>query len=332
MAVKVPSMVLAASHSAHVFARAAVDTSNCTKVTPECPVEYTTYGYYPNLGGNTFFLVFFLLLFVAQLYLGNRNKTWSYTAALATGTLFEVLGYVGRLIMHDNPWSSAGFIIQMLFLIVGPCFIAASIYLTLKHFVIYCGPQYSPLKANLYPWIFVGCDAGSIVIQAVGGGVASAGTGGGKDNVAQLGNHIMVAGIVFQVVTMGLCGGLLALYIFRYRKHRGSQGQQSWHKSQYDISKANGTVSRQKLKTFARVLVIAYLLVLVRCIYRIPELAGGWGNALMRIEKEFLVLDGLMMALATLLLTVFYPSYYFPPFAAFRAGKHLPLPSEQIPL
>ncbi|KAF5543311.1 parasitic phase-specific PSP-1 [Fusarium mexicanum] len=326
---KLPFTALLAGPSGHVIARATIDTSNCTKITPECPLEYTTYGYYPNLGGNVFFLLFFLSLFVAQVYLGMRCKTWSYTAALATGTLFEALGYVGRLMLHQNPWSSGGFIIQMLFLIVGPCFVAAAIYLTLKHFIIYCGPEHSPLKPNYYPWIFVGCDAGSIVIQAVGGGVASAGTGGGKDSVAELGNHIMVAGIVFQVVTMGLCGCLLAFYIFRYqRRHlRRKQGT-----SQYETSKANGTVSRQKLKTFAIVLTIAYFLVLIRCIYRIPELAGGWGNHLMRIEKEFLVLDGMMIALATLILTVFWPSYYFPPFATFRVDKHLPLVSENIAL
>ena len=293
MSLKAPIILLLASHSDLVFARVTVDTSNCTKITPECPLEYTTYGYYPNLGANTFFLVFFLFLLIVQLYLGKRNRTWSYTVALASGTLFEVLGYIGRLVMHKNPWSAPGFIIQMLFLIVGPCFIAAAIYLTLKHFILYCGPQYSPLKPTLYPWIFVGCDAGSIVIQAIGGGVASAGTGGGKNHIAQLGNHIMVAGIVFQVVTMGFCGGLLALYILRYRSHRGRQGQRPQDTTQYDISKANGTVSRQKLKTFAVVLIVAYFLVLIRCIYRIPELAGGWGNSLMRIEKEFLVLDGM---------------------------------------
>ncbi|KAH7203362.1 RTA1 like protein-domain-containing protein [Fusarium oxysporum] len=331
MSLKAPTIINPTSHSAYVLARATTDTSNCTKITPECPVELTTYGYYPNLGGNTFFLIFFLFLFIAQLYLGKRNKTWSYTLALSTGTLFEVLGYIGRLIMHKNPWSSGGFIIQMLFLIVGPCFIAASIYLTLKHFIIYCGPQYSPLRPTLYPWLFVGCDVGSIVLQAIGGGVASAGTGGGKNSIAQLGNHIMVAGIVFQVVTMGICGALLAIYIFRYQTNkRGKQQPQS--RSPYNESKANGTVSRPKLKAFAVVLIAAYFFVLIRCIYRIPELAGGWGNSLMRIEKEFLILDGMMMALATLLLTVFYPSYYFPPFAAFRIDKHSSLSSDQIPL
>ncbi|KAF5580598.1 parasitic phase-specific PSP-1 [Fusarium subglutinans] len=278
---KLPFTALLAAPLGHVLARATIDTSDCTKITPECPIEYTTYGYYPNLGGNVFFLLFFSSLFVAQVYLGIRCKTWSYTAALATGTLFEALGY------------------------------------------------YSPLKPNFYPWIFVGCDAGSIVIQAIGGGVASAGTGGGRDSVAELGNHIMVAGIVFQVVTMGLCGCLIAFYIFRYqRRHvRRMQGT-----SQYETSKANGTVSRQKVMTFAIVLTIAYFLVLIRCIYRIPELAGGWGNHLMRIEKEFLVLDGMMIALASLILTIYWPSCYFPPFAKFRVDKHLPLASENIAL
>jgi hypothetical protein len=38
---------------------------------------------------------------------------------------------------------------------------------------------------------------------------------------------------------------------------------------------------------------VAYVTVLIRCIYRLPEMAGGWGNALMRNEREFLLLDGM---------------------------------------
>ncbi|KAH1291181.1 hypothetical protein KXX11_000217 [Aspergillus fumigatus] len=40
-------------------------------------------------------------------------------------------------------------------------------------------------------------------------------------------------------------------------------------------------------------------------------MAGGWGNPLMQKENEFLVLDGMMIALAVLALTVLHPGYFF---------------------
>lgn len=63
---------------------------------------------------------------------------------------------------------------------------------------------------------------------------------------------------------------------------------------------------------------------------RLPEMAGGWGGELMRVEVDFLVLDGLlvlllschstshmltlsrMVAIGSVSLTVFYPGIFFP--------------------
>ncbi|KAL1592789.1 hypothetical protein SLS60_011205 [Paraconiothyrium brasiliense] len=263
----------------------------CHEVSLECPVEATTYGYYPELGPNAFFLALFGILFLASLAIGVWSKTWTYTLALGGGTLLEALGYLGRVLQHSNPWHKAAFEMQICCLVLGPSFVAAAIYLTLKHFVLYCGPKHSLMKARLYPWVFVGCDFGSIVLQAIGGGVAAGGGSSDDINIVNVGNNLIVTGIAFQVATMSACGILVLTYLFRYRKARAER-HASNEKSDFDTSRANGTVSR-KLYLFGAMLVLAYFTVLIRCIYRIPEMAGGWGNPLMRKEKEFLLLDGM---------------------------------------
>lgn len=193
--------------------------------------------------------------------------------------------------MNDNPWSDSGFRLQIVCLVLGPSLIAASIYLTLKHFVLYCGPQHSLLKPRLYPWVFIGCDIGSIVLQACGGGVAAAGADG-NISLLNAGNNLIVAGIAFQVATMAACGLIILIYVWRYRKAAKVTGQMH-EKSNYQLSKEQGNVSLSKVKLFAAVVCLAYVTVLIRCIYRLPEMAGGWGNPLMRNEKEFLLLDGM---------------------------------------
>jgi hypothetical protein len=47
-------------------------------------------------------------------------------------------------------------------------------------------------------------------------------------------------------------------------------------------------------------------------VYRIPELLGGWGGELMREELEFIILEGVMIAITVLAQTVFHPGLCFP--------------------
>ena len=179
----------------------------CTEITPQCPVELTLYGYYPQLGPNAFFVGIFGLCFVAQLVMGSLRRTWTFLLALGFATIGETLGYAGRVMMNDNPWSDAGFKMQICCLVLAPSFLAAGIYLTLKHVVLYCGAEHSWLKPRLYPWIFIGCDLGSIIMQAIGGGVAAAAGRRGTERDQKLldaGNAMIIAGIGFQIATMSV--------------------------------------------------------------------------------------------------------------------------------
>ena len=68
------------------------DYNSCTSISPECPVEATIYGYYPNLGVNVFFCVFFAVCMIIQIYQGIRWKTWTYLVALGLGCFSEAIG------------------------------------------------------------------------------------------------------------------------------------------------------------------------------------------------------------------------------------------------
>ncbi|OBT70174.1 hypothetical protein VE03_00331 [Pseudogymnoascus sp. 23342-1-I1] len=277
----------------------------CTEVSELCPVSETTYGYYPNFGGNIFFTAFFGALFISGLAIGIRGKTWTYALALGIGSGLEMLGYVGRVMMHKNPWDSAGFKMQICCIILGPSFLAACVYLTMKHLVLHFGPEHSLLKPRLYPWIFVGCDLGSIVLQAIGGGVAASAGDTGNKKLLDAGNGLIVAGISFQVATMAVCGLLVAAYIFRYKK-ASRAGTLTTEKNDYNPGE------KRKLRIFCVAIAVSYITILTRCVYRLPEMSGGWGNPLMQNELEFLILDGAMIAIATLAMTVFHPVFFLP--------------------
>lgn len=289
----------------------------CTEVTPDCPVSLTTYGYYPNLSANSFFLALFALCCVSQLVLGTWRKTWTWLVVLAIGTFGEAVGYGGRVMMNHNPWSGAGFKTQICCLVLAPSFLAAGIYVTLKHLVIYCGAENSKLKPRLIPWIFIGADFGSIVLQALGGGIAaSAGDHNVNPKLLNAGNGLIVAGIAFQVATMAVCGLFIIDFYLRFQKAKKA-GSLATMRSEYEKHQ-NVAKEARNFKIFCFAIALAFITIWIRCIYRLPEMAGGWGNTLMRNEKEFLVLDGAMVGIACILMTVFHPGFWFEPMRKFK--------------
>lgn len=55
--------------------------------------------------------------------------------------------------------------------------------------------------------------------------------------------------------------------------------------------------------------------------FSVPELVGGWGNPRMKKEAEFMVLDGMMIALASILMTVAHPGIFFPEMSKHRRHR-----------
>ncbi|KAF9891388.1 hypothetical protein FE257_004244 [Aspergillus nanangensis] len=178
-----------------------VNTTDCTSISPQCPVSATTYGYTPNLPANALLATIFGICGIYHILIGLKARSWTFMIALAIGSLMEMVGYIARIGMHNNVWDSGAFQQQIVCLIVAPSFVAAGIYWSLKHIVLHVGPEHSRLRPNLYPWVFIGCDIGSIILQAAGGGVAGS-AGDENPDLLNVGNNIMIAGIAFQVGTM----------------------------------------------------------------------------------------------------------------------------------
>lgn len=226
--------------------------------------------------------------------------------------------------MNDNPWSQAGFNMQICCLIIAPvsfpiplvvtdlsnvypkAFVSAGIYLTLKHIVLTIGEEYSRLQARWYTWIFILCDLFSLVLQGAGGGIAATAN---DENMQKVGNNLMMAGIVFQVFTFLVFGTLSGLYARTAYANRNSFSQSTV-----------ALLASTKFKLFILSLIVAWITIFTRCVYRIAEMAGGWGNPIMQNEPEFIVLENVMILIATLCLTVFHPGYCFPQMQ--MADKH----------
>jgi hypothetical protein len=69
-----------------------------------CPITEAYVYYVPSLAGNAFYLALFVVLLAAQAVLVVRYRTWGYFAGLFGGLVLEIIGYLGRIQLHNNPF------------------------------------------------------------------------------------------------------------------------------------------------------------------------------------------------------------------------------------
>ena len=190
---------------------------SCHEVTPTCPVQATTLGYYPNRGINIFLAIAFAAATAATLALGIRTKTWSYTAFLAAGGALELAGYAARVPLSDNPWNKHAFETQIVAIILAPTLVCISVYLTLKHVCLALAPGLSRVRPGLYPFVFVPLDVSCLLVQAIGGALAAS-AALDNANIVKAGNRCIIAGIVLQVVVLLGFGSTVGDYYLRVKK------------------------------------------------------------------------------------------------------------------
>ncbi|KAJ9206613.1 hypothetical protein DTO164E3_854 [Paecilomyces variotii] len=297
----------------------------CTEVTPQCPVQATTLGYYPNRGANVFFAVVFGICTLVTFLVGVNRKTWTFAFAVTAGFALETVGYIGRIILHNNPWSSTGFKIQIVCLILAPTLICAGIYLTLKHIALAISPHLSRLNPRLYTWLFIPFDIFCLVLQGVGGGVdASAET---HPKLLPTGNNIIISGIVLQVVILSIFGLLSVDFFYRAKRYHGRDGDGDGDGDGEVVMGKKREQARvwrdRKFRIFVGAVSLAYLGILIR----IAEMSGGWGNPVMQNEGLFIALEGVMVLYPAVLLSIFPPGIFFPQMSKLRSdyGKETAL-------
>jgi hypothetical protein len=116
----------------------------------------------------------------------------------------------------------------------------------------------------------------------------------------------MIAGLSFQVLSLIVFAALCAEFTFRvYRAQSGGLSKSM-------TAAATGESSKEEkgnLLGFELSLVAATVFILVRSIYRCAELAGGFRGKLANEEVPFMLLEGMMMAVACLCLTIWHPGW-----------------------
>ncbi|GME85478.1 unnamed protein product [Ambrosiozyma monospora] len=216
--------------------------------------------------------------------------------SMTIGCALELVGYIGRVLGHGDPYELKYYMMNSLGTVISPVFFMAGIYNCFGSIIEIFGRQYSPLKPINYRRIFISLDAMSFLVQSSGGGLAAS----SNQNSAKLGFNILLGGLILQVITMFIFMAMVGLYFYKVYANRDHLDQR------YAGLRSTGFFHAVMWSICS-----AILLIFIRSIYRVAEMADGFGSAIMHNETLFLVLDGVMCVIAIVLLTVFYPGFAF---------------------
>lgn len=200
-------------------------TTNTTEIAPctysTCSVaENGQLHYIPSFTGNVLLLALFVAFLIAHIAIALRYKTWTFLIAMVGGLVLEIVGYAGRIMLHQDDFNENNFIIYLVGLTIGPAFFSAAIYLCLSRVIAVFGTRLSYFRAKTITAVFICCDVISLVLQAGGGGLIA--NLSGRSPLRQTALNILIAGLAAQVVSMTLfiCVCLQLAWSIRKNPHQ----------------------------------------------------------------------------------------------------------------
>ncbi|KAI0255342.1 RTA1-domain-containing protein [Lactifluus subvellereus] len=245
----------------------------------------------------TFLSLFGISTFVHTVQALYFRLWWLIPSAIFCGFL-ELAGWSSRLWSSQNPFLDKPFIIQAVTLVIAPTPLVAVNFILLGRIIRRLGPQYSRLTPRRYTIIFVSCDIISLLVQAMGGGIAS---GSQTSNTqAKLGSDIALGGTVFQLVAIIVYCALAAEFITRYTRDRPMR-------STHVPGGAFRGIVDIRLRRMLYAMSVMTIFIVIRTIYRTVEFVNGWNGKVISTQWLFNVFDGTMITLAMLTLNAFHP-------------------------
>lgn len=259
--------------------------------------------YAPSVPAAVIFAIIFVALTTYHAILLFRRRTW-FCIPFLVGGCFEIIGYIGRALAHNNTHSVPIFAMQSLCLLLAPILFAASIYMALGRIIrAVDGETYSFIRVNWMTKIFVAGDVFCFLIQSTGGGLLA---GANTKSAIDLADNLTLGGLILQIVIFLFF--LSAAIMFHMKMHKlptaaalnGPLGEHAGLRG--------GLFGRLTWKKLMLSLYVTSVFITVRNLFRVVEYGMGWGSYLLTNEWSLYVFDGVLMILVlTIGITWYHP-------------------------
>ncbi|CAG7938543.1 unnamed protein product [Penicillium nalgiovense] len=262
--------------------------------------SYTFWNYAPSIPAAVIFMLIFIVLTGLHSWKMFRARTW-FCITFTLGGFFQIIGYIGRCIAHNNTSTMGPYIIANVFILLGPTLFAASIYMTLGRLIRRVhGEHLSPIRVSRLTKTFVWFDVLSFVVQGNSSSLSVLG-------YATLGKVCVIVGLAIQLISFSLFWVTAIVFAKRLRRAPTPECLKP-------------SIPWQRL---LHMLYAVSALILVRSIFRILEyVMDNDGYPLMH-EWTLYVFDSLPMAVVMVIFFIWYPDQISP--SADYSERSIPL-------
>jgi len=220
---------------------------------------------------------------------------------------------------------------------MAPVFFSAYDYILLGGAIVHLGQQFSILRPVYYLGVFLCADCIACILQAIGGGEAAGSAATGTPTNSS--TKIMVAGIIFQLISMVVFVSLgfdfilranaNRPYAFRERQMKLDAEKRAAKMAKKGLSDGSDTTimiiekereleqgeARENLTRWWIMLsgaMISSIMIVTRGVYRSIELNQGWSGYLITHQIYQNVLDGIPMFIAVTTFNFLNPVFVLP--------------------
>lgn len=203
-------------------------------------------------------------------------------------TIVETIGYAARVVAHSNMDATMPYAIQSVVILLGPVLFAASIYMILGRIIRSMqGEKHSLVSVRWLTKIFVLGDVLCFAIQGGGGGML---TQAKSQSDVNLGQNIILGGLIFQILMFGLFVVVAGVYHGRVR-------------SKPTLAARSQSIPWER---YFFILYIVSVLITIRNGFRVAEYAMGSDGYLLNNEWTLYVFDAALMAIVLAVSLLWY--------------------------
>ncbi|KAH8670826.1 RTA1 like protein-domain-containing protein [Xylariales sp. PMI_506] len=256
---------------------------------------YDSLQYEPSLAGNVTLLALFAILVPITLILAFQYQSSVFSTTIVTGLLLEILGYVGRILLATGTHAYlAAFTIFLIGTIVAPAVISLAIFRLMPPIVGVYGETFQPWRPRWHNVVFYAFTAACVALGVVGSVLSTV----SQDFM------VNTIGVRLQVASLAILTSSLVLFAFLGFRFATAVRQQKVYLNANTQLAYNNT----RFKVFLIGMTVATILLIARTVYRMILIGERNSSGLSQNEVLFLVLDGALVFVATLLVVALFPS------------------------
>ncbi|KAJ4470888.1 RTA1 like protein-domain-containing protein [Lentinula aciculospora] len=248
-----------------------------------------------------------------------------YMLTLTIGMTCMTIGMLLRIADSHSPYSLGLYIAEDMFVLLSPCAFLATDYMLLSRLANSMGRDIADdcllIPSRRITKLFVWSDVITFWVQASGGGMSV------SQSLSSVGNKIAMTGLVLQLLSFALFTSVLIMFGFRVRsKYPQAWDARSRGESVLSVAGPFKTSTTTNWKILYYVMCLTCIGILVRCVFRIAEFAGGYSGYLSTHEGYFFLLDSLPLWIAMTLYCFFWPTRFINQHEANAAARGTPTP------